>query len=55
MLMLRTPSLKISLPQVHVHIHNNGHNQPTPTNGHSQVNIGQYGHALNLEHVLRGS
>ena len=46
---LNTPDLKISPPQVYVH------NQPTPTNGHLQVNIELSGHVLNSEHVLRGS
>ena len=53
--LLNTPGLKISPPQVYVHIHNNGHNQSIQTNGHLLVNIGHSGHALNSEHMLRGS
>ena len=53
--LLNTPGLKISPPQVYVHIHNNGHNQSIPTTGHLQINIGHSVHALNSEHVLRGS
>ena len=49
LVLLNTPGLKISPPQVYVH------NQPTPSNGHLQVNIGHSGHALNSEHVLRES
>ena len=52
---LNTPGLKMSPPQVYVHIQNNGHNQSIPTNGHPQVNIGHSGHALNSEHAFRGS
>ena len=47
--LLNTPGLKICLPQVYAH------NQPTPTNGHLQANKGHSGHALNSEHVFRGS
>ena len=46
--LLNTPGLKISPPQVYAH------NQPTPTNGHLHVNIGHSGHALNSEHMIRG-
>ena len=53
--LLNTPVLKISPPQVYVHIHNNRHNQSIPTNGYLQVNIGHSGHALNSEHAYRGS
>ena len=55
-MLLNTPGLKkIASLQVYVHIHNNGHNKPIPTNGHLQINIGHSGHDLNSEHVLRGS
>ena len=53
--LLNTPGLKKSPPQVYMHIHNKGHNQSIPTNGHQEVNIGHSRHALNSEHVLRGS
>ena len=53
--LLNTPSLKISPPQVYAHNYNNGHNQSIPINGHLQVNIGYSGHGLNSEYVLRGS
>ena len=52
---LNTPGLKIANPQVYAHIHNNRHNQPTPTNGHQEVGIRHSGHVLNSEHMLRGS
>ena len=53
--LLNTPGLKISNSKVYVHIQNNRHIQPTPTNGHPQIGIRHSRHALNSGHVLRGS
>ena len=50
-----TPGLKIGSSKGHVHIHNNGHAYTNPTNGHSQINRGHSGYALNSECVLRES
>ena len=50
-----TTGLKIGSSKRPVHIHNDGHAQSNPTNGHLQINIGHSGHALNSEHVLRES
>ena len=53
--LFNTPGLKIGSSQRLVHIHNNGHAQPNPTNAHPQINKGHSGYALNSEHVLRES
>ena len=51
--LFNTPGLKIGSSYRLVHIHNKGHAQSNPRNGHLQINIGHCGHALNSEHVLR--
>ena len=53
--LFNTPGLKIGSSQRLVHIHNNGHAQSNPANGHLQINIGHSAYALNSQHVLRDS
>ena len=50
-----TPGLKLDSSQNQSCIHSNGQAQTNLTNNQPQVAIGQSGHALNLEHVLRES
>ena len=53
--LLNTLDLKINSPNGYVHIHNSGHAQSIPTNGHLQITIGHSGHALNSKHACRSS